>query len=54
MLTLKMAHNSFVALTSIIQRRLFVLPSELMVLLQETFHSLIPSLVTIMETQLGS
>ena len=28
--------------------------SELMVLLQETFHSLIPSLVTIMETQLGS
>ena len=54
MLTLKMAHISFVALTSIIQRRLFVLPSELMVLLQETFHSLIPSLVTIMETQLDS
>ena len=28
MLTLKMAHISFVALTSIIQSRLFVLPSE--------------------------
>ena len=31
MLTLKMAHISFVALTSVIQRQLFVLPSELMV-----------------------
>ena len=31
MLTLKMAHVLFVALTSIIQRRLFVLHSELMV-----------------------
>ena len=31
MLTLKMAHISFVALTSIIRRRLFVLPSESMV-----------------------
>ena len=31
MLTLKMAHISFVALTSIIRRQLFVLPSELMV-----------------------
>ena len=30
-LTLKMAHILFVALTSIIRRRLFVLPSELMV-----------------------
>ena len=30
-LTLKMAHISFVALTSIIWRQLFVLPSELMV-----------------------
>ena len=31
MLTLKMAHISFVALTSIIQRQPFVLPSEYMV-----------------------
>ena len=37
MLTLKMAHISFAALTSIIQRRLFVLPSELMVIASGVF-----------------